>query len=153
MWTCYKGVSGLYENTRRKKTKDRYNKIKVLIRGRITVDRWLIQYKYASKGISVVEIRRSFHRHICITGFPIFLRQHMYIESGLRVWRDYHLTHPTPRTPHPTHPPHPTPPQTNPTPPFSRSHTRPNTPHCYISVVLAVVWFRTLELAYAKPQY
>ena len=39
-----------------------------------------------SKGNPIVEIRRSYDRLISTMGFPILVRQHLYIESGPSLW-------------------------------------------------------------------
>ena len=38
-----------------------------------------------------MEIRRSYDRLISTMGFPILVRQHLYIESGPRTWRSHYI--------------------------------------------------------------
>ena len=52
------------------------------------------RYHLTSIGNPIVEIRRSYDRLISTTGFPIPVRQHLYIESGTRCRRQGQL-HPT----------------------------------------------------------
>ena len=64
-------------------------------------DKTILRPSYLHNGISllvlnqglgnpIVEIRRSYDRLISTMGFPILIRWHLYIESGLRILRNSH---------------------------------------------------------------